>query len=167
MSTNIGPESPPRYADFTKQYIGGEWREGRSSSHVIEDTNPFDGSVIARIRGASVEDVSEAYRCAERAQLGWAVSSPRERSTILRRAADLILRRRDEIIEASIREVGGVRKFAEIARTTRVGHWRQQRYRVRDRHTSARRRRDGAGRGPNRPWPSERSALRHRGRHLG
>jgi aldehyde dehydrogenase (NAD+) len=114
MSTNIVPESPPRYADFTKQYIGGEWREGRSSSHVIEDTNPFDGSVIARIRGASVEDVSEAYRCAERAQLGWAVSSPRERSTILRRAADLILRRRDEIIEASIREVGGVRKFAEI-----------------------------------------------------
>jgi acyl-CoA reductase-like NAD-dependent aldehyde dehydrogenase len=81
---------------------------------VIEDTNPFDGSVIARIRGASVEDVSEAYRCAERAQPGWAVSSPRERSTILRRAADLILRRRDEIIEASIREVGGVRKFAEI-----------------------------------------------------
>ena len=29
-------------------------------------------------------------------------------------SGDLILRRRDEIIEASIREVGGVRKFAEI-----------------------------------------------------
>lgn len=50
--------APPRYEDFTRQYIGGEWREGRSSTHTLEDTNPFDGGVLHRSRGASVEEPS-------------------------------------------------------------------------------------------------------------
>lgn len=104
--------TPTRY-EFGLQYIAGEWRQGRSSA-VIRDTNPYNGETLLEMIGASVADVDEAYDAAERAQSSWADMAPRDRAEVLRNAADLIEDRRDEIIEATIREVGGVRAFAEI-----------------------------------------------------
>ena len=49
------PGARTRYADFTSQFIGGEWRKGRSKGEPILDINPFDGAVLARITGASVD----------------------------------------------------------------------------------------------------------------
>lgn len=101
------------YSSYTQQFIGGDWREGRSKE-TVTDINPYSGKVLTRFQGASVQDVEDAYASAEKAQPGWAAMSPRERSAILRRAADIFMARRDEIIDLTIREVGAVRKFAEL-----------------------------------------------------
>src|SRR5262245_58468322 len=104
---------PSDSSSYTQQFIGGAWRDGRSED-VVVDTAPYDGTVLTRLRGASAEDVADAYASAEKAQPAWAATSPRERSAILRRAADIFLARRVEIVDLTIREVGAVRKFAEL-----------------------------------------------------
>lgn len=105
--------APAPYRDFTKQYIGGEWREGRST-RISEDLNPYNGDVLTRIRGASIEDVADAYAASIRAQREWAARGPRERAAVMARAAAITQARREEIIEATVREVGCIRKVAEI-----------------------------------------------------
>lgn len=44
---------------LSKQYVGGEWRDGRST-HSYTDVNPFTGETITEIRLASVDDIDEA-----------------------------------------------------------------------------------------------------------
>jgi aldehyde dehydrogenase (NAD+) len=108
------PQPLSRYGEFTQQYFGGGWRNGRSLTHTVVDTNPYDGSILTRIPGASTQDIADAYASATSAQASWGNTRPRERAAIMRRAAEIFLSRREEIIETTIREVGGVRKFAEI-----------------------------------------------------
>jgi acyl-CoA reductase-like NAD-dependent aldehyde dehydrogenase len=69
---------------------------------------------LISVFGQSVSDVADAYAAAVAAQRVWEATAPRERAAVLRRAADILLARKDEIIDLTIREVGGVRKFAEI-----------------------------------------------------
>ncbi|MBR0642724.1 aldehyde dehydrogenase family protein [Plastoroseomonas hellenica] len=106
-------DSPSPYEGFDRQFIGGEWRVG-SSSHVIEDINPYDGSIITRVQGASANDVEDAYQAALKAQPEWAATPPRERASIMARAAAITLARREEIVAASIQEAGCVRTVAEF-----------------------------------------------------
>jgi len=106
-------EKPAPYEGFEQQCIGGEWRKGRSA-HVVEDVNPYDGSTITRVQGASAEDVSDAYCAARAAQRDWAGAPPRERASIMAHAAAITLARREEIVAATIHEAGCVRKVAEI-----------------------------------------------------
>lgn len=87
------------------QFIAGQWRPGRSET-VNTDTNPFDDSVVAEIRQASVEDLDEAYRAAETAQADWAETAPSERAKIIRRAADILEERREEIVSWLVKESG-------------------------------------------------------------
>lgn len=83
-----------KYESINKQYINGVWREG-SSSALIEDLNPFDKSVVATFKAASVVDLNEAYESAAVAQKGWAKKPPNERSNILLKVADIIEARQD------------------------------------------------------------------------
>ncbi|MET1087521.1 MAG: aldehyde dehydrogenase family protein, partial [Arthrobacter sp.] len=87
------------------QFIAGQWRAGRSET-VNMDANPFDDSVVAEIRQASVEDLDEAYRAAETAQADWAATGPSERAKIIRRAADILEERREEIVSWLVKESG-------------------------------------------------------------
>jgi acyl-CoA reductase-like NAD-dependent aldehyde dehydrogenase len=102
------------YTGFSQQYIAGQWRTGRSAGSVINDLNPYDGKTLVAIPGASVADVHDAYTAASAAQRSWALALPRERAEVMRRAADILKNRRDEIIDWTIAETGGIRKFAEI-----------------------------------------------------
>jgi aldehyde dehydrogenase (NAD+) len=106
MTAQVPTQTPARYSGFTQQFIGGSWREGRSTGDPLTDRNPFDGEMLTRLRGASVADVADAFASAEGAHPGWAAASPRERAAILRRAADIVMARRDEIVDMTIREVG-------------------------------------------------------------
>ncbi|WP_018599970.1 aldehyde dehydrogenase family protein [Mycobacterium sp. 155] len=62
--------------------IDGKWVEG-SGDETIDVVNPATGQTITSFRAASVADVDAAVDAARRAQPGWAVLSPRERSHIL------------------------------------------------------------------------------------
>ncbi|WP_144792273.1 aldehyde dehydrogenase family protein [Kocuria palustris] len=95
------------------QCIGGAWRDG-SSGRAREIINPYDDSVVATIVQADAADLDEACTAAEAAQAEWASRAPSERAAVLRRAAELLEQRREEIAEWLIRESGSTRIKAGI-----------------------------------------------------
>ena len=106
MLANSQPLIHP-YA-FSDQYIAGKWRAG-SAGTSREDTNPYTGDVLVVIPDASVEDVNEAFVAAQNAQPLWARYLPEERAQIMRRAAQIMEVRQEEILGWLIRETGSTR----------------------------------------------------------
>lgn len=106
-------ERPARFEGFEKLSIAGEWRKGRSQK-AIQDIDPYRGDTLLSIQGASVDDIDEAYRKAAEAQVEWASAPPQDRRDVLLKFADLLVARKDEIIDWLIREAGSTRAKAEI-----------------------------------------------------
>ncbi|MEV8569110.1 aldehyde dehydrogenase family protein [Streptomyces sp. NPDC051322] len=96
------------FTELAHQYIDGEWRTGNGSWDII-DFNPYNGEKLASITVATVEEVDQAYRAAERAQLSWAQTNPYTRRLVFERALRLVEEREDEIVGAIIEELGGTR----------------------------------------------------------
>jgi aldehyde dehydrogenase (NAD+) len=94
--------------DLAVQYIDGHWRPGSGDWEII-DVNPYDGSTISSIPVATVAEVDEAYRAAERAQRTWAATNPYARRLVFERALRLLEEREEEITQAIITELGGTR----------------------------------------------------------
>ncbi|MFD5080371.1 aldehyde dehydrogenase family protein [Streptomyces sp. NPDC058371] len=94
------------FTDLAQQYIDGEWRPGTGSWDII-DFNPYDGEKLASITIATVDEVDDAYRAAERAQKKWAATNPYARRAVFERALRIIEDREQEITEAIIAELGG------------------------------------------------------------
>ncbi|NUL05432.1 aldehyde dehydrogenase family protein [Streptomyces lunaelactis] len=94
------------FTELAHQYIDGEWRPGSGSWDII-DFNPYDGEKLASIQVATVAEVDQAYRAAERAQVGWAATNPYSRRLVFERALRIIEDREQEITEAIIAELGG------------------------------------------------------------
>jgi aldehyde dehydrogenase (NAD+) len=109
------PAGPPRVlakgvcvsyvSKFALQYIDGQWRSGSGSWDII-DVNPYTGDKLAAITVATVDDVDEAYRAAERAQKEWGRLTPFERQDVFERAARVAEDHEPEIVEAIIEELG-------------------------------------------------------------
>ncbi len=91
---------------INRQFIGGEWSDGRDDTR-IEDMNPYTGEVFATIAGATEEQVDQAFRAASSAQKRWASLLPQERSEVLRKAANILRERRDEVQALIVQETGG------------------------------------------------------------
>ncbi|MFD4785641.1 aldehyde dehydrogenase family protein [Streptomyces sp. NPDC058459] len=96
------------FSDLAQQYIDGEWRQGTGSWDVI-DFDPYDDEKLASITVASVDEVDQAYRAAERAQREWARTSPYARRAVFERALALLEEREEEIAELIVTELGGTR----------------------------------------------------------
>ncbi|MFD6024459.1 aldehyde dehydrogenase family protein [Streptomyces griseoluteus] len=96
------------FSDLAQQYIDGEWRPGTGSWDVI-DFNPYDDEKLASITVASVDEVDQAYRAAERVQKEWARTSPYTRRAVFERALTLLEEREEEIAELIVAELGGTR----------------------------------------------------------
>ncbi|MFC9848003.1 aldehyde dehydrogenase family protein [Streptomyces sp. NPDC060223] len=94
------------FTDLAQQYIDGEWRPGTGSWDII-DFNPYDGEKLASITIATVDQVDDAYRAAERAQKAWAATNPYARRGVFERALRIIEEREAEITELIIAEIGG------------------------------------------------------------
>lgn len=75
-------------------------------------TTPLTGAALAEIPQCSVEDVDAAVANARFAQAGWAATSVRRRADVLRRVHDLVLSRRDEILDLVQLESGKARGHA-------------------------------------------------------
>lgn len=102
-----------RYSGFDGQYINGHWRSGHRS-RTLKDTDPYTGDDVAEIALADQSDLDEAYQSAAKAQPAWANALPAERAQVLHRCADLIERRREEILDWLIREAGSTRIKADV-----------------------------------------------------
>ncbi|MFG2148220.1 aldehyde dehydrogenase family protein [Streptomyces sp. NPDC048696] len=96
------------FTDLAHQYIDGEWRTGSGSWDII-DFDPYNGEKLAAITVATVDEVDQAYRAAERAQTGWGATNPYSRRLVFERALRITEERESEIVEAIVTELGGTR----------------------------------------------------------
>lgn len=88
-------------------FIDGEYSKS-SNQATFEVKNPATQEVIARVSEATVEDVDRACRVARRAfeEGPWRTMSVAERCVKLRRMAEIILERKEEIARLDATDVG-------------------------------------------------------------
>ncbi len=94
------------YADLGL-FIGGEWlgTGGRESSPVV---NPATEEVIGHVPHATKADLDRALAAAQEGFKTWRAIFPDERGRILKRAADLLRERKEEIARIATTESGKV-----------------------------------------------------------
>ena len=85
--------------------IGGKWVEG-SGGDRFDVTNPANGEVVGSVPNAGPDDVQAAIDAAAAALDEWKATSALQRARILRRAADVIRERVDEIGSVMTAEQG-------------------------------------------------------------
>src|SRR5262245_21549320 len=86
-------------------FIGGAWREAAGgASFGVED--PSTGQALTRVADASPADGLAALDAAVAAQPVWAVTAPRERGEVLRRAYELLMARQDDLALLMTLEMG-------------------------------------------------------------
>jgi len=77
-----------------RNLVGGEWVSG----DVAPNINPSDtNSVVGEYARASADQAQHAIAAAKAAFAGWSLSTPLERHSVLRKAADEIMARKDEL----------------------------------------------------------------------
>ena len=86
-----GPTPPPIP---TNVLIGGEWREAAAKKR-IDVFNPSNGEVLTTIANCDIDEGLAAVAAADKAAPGWAATSPRARSEILRKCHELIVANAD------------------------------------------------------------------------
>lgn len=92
---------------YEKLYINGQWHSPVKGG-LFETIDPSDESVIARVAAATAEDVDFAVRAARQAfdEGPWPNLSGRERGAVLRRIAEGIRERQQELAELEVRDNG-------------------------------------------------------------
>jgi aminomuconate-semialdehyde/2-hydroxymuconate-6-semialdehyde dehydrogenase len=85
-------------------FIDGRFAE---TGRTFENRNPVNGELVNLVREADASAVDEAVKAARRALKGpWGKMSEQERSALLRKVADGIMRRFDEFLAAEVRDTG-------------------------------------------------------------
>jgi len=86
---------------------GGAGRARRSpAGERFASINPATGEVLGFVTAAGAAQVNAAVREAEKAQAGWGAMTGTERARVLRRAADLLRSRNQELAELETRDTG-------------------------------------------------------------
>jgi acyl-CoA reductase-like NAD-dependent aldehyde dehydrogenase len=99
-------------------HIGGAW-VGSSSNATVEDRNPArTAELIANAAASTADDVRHAIDAAELAFPEWRATPAPQRGDIVRKAADLMERRREQLAHLCTQEEGKVlaESYAEVDR---------------------------------------------------
>src|SRR5690554_7477503 len=86
-------------------YISGRYVEDDQGTP-LDVIYPATGEVIARLHAATPHIIEQAISAAAEAQLEWARMRPADRGRILRRAADLLRERNEEISHLETLDTG-------------------------------------------------------------
>lgn len=99
-------DAPTQVRDV-RLFINGGFRDARSG-RTFPDTNPATGQVIARVAEADREDVADAAAAARRAfdEGPWPRLKVAERAAILRRIAEGVLKRKEELAQLESLDTG-------------------------------------------------------------
>jgi len=97
---------------FDKFLIDGEWLAPDGRGH-FDVHNAATEEVMGRVPDGSAVDVDRAVAAARRAFESWAHSAPAFRAEVLRQIADGIRKRREELVEVIIGELGAPRPMTE------------------------------------------------------
>ncbi|OLS33835.1 aldehyde dehydrogenase family protein [Bacillus sp. MRMR6] len=98
---------------LNKNFINGEWKEGKSSRS-YDILNPYDRSVVASVRLATKEQLDETFNIARAAQKEWAKSTVEERRAVLHKAAEYLTVHKEEIVNTIVSETGGTLLKANV-----------------------------------------------------
>lgn len=106
--------------DF-KYYIAGIWKKS-SSGKTITIKNPYDNAIVGAVQACSIEEANHAITIAKENQECWEEKTQRERSDILRAAANLMREWADPLGYIMMKEIGKPLKSAvsEITRTAEL-----------------------------------------------
>lgn len=89
-----------------KNFVGGEW-VAPASGEYFENRNPADhAEVIGRFPRSDARDVQQAVESAKRGFDLWRRTPAPARGDVMRRAGDLLVKRKDEIADLMTREMG-------------------------------------------------------------
>ncbi|MDT9592129.1 NAD-dependent succinate-semialdehyde dehydrogenase [Nocardioides zeae] len=88
----------------TELLVDGQWRPGRAGAFDVMD--PATGATIASVANGDLADAGDAVAAADAAFAGWAATPARDRSDILRRAFELMMRDADSLAELIAAENG-------------------------------------------------------------
>jgi 1-pyrroline dehydrogenase len=88
-----------------KCFIGGEWVDA-ASGETMEVINPATGETIAAVPRCDAEDVDRAVSAAQDALPAWLDTTPKERSELLHKLADVLEENAEELAQLESRNVG-------------------------------------------------------------
>ena len=106
------------------QYIDGKW--GPSSNKETYDViNPATEEIIGKASKASPEDVDKALKSAERGFMVWKKISPWNRASIIRKIADLMRKKNNELAKWMTLETGKpfAEALAEVSGSADIFEW--------------------------------------------
>ena len=93
-----------------KLFINNEWRKSHSG-RTIEIENPATRTVIGKAPRGDASDVDDAARAASAAFSAWRGLKPEERASYLRKLADAIESRKEELCDIITAELGMPRSY--------------------------------------------------------
>jgi len=99
-----GRLSPEPAADDTG--AAARTRSSPAAGERFASINPATGEVLGYVTAAGAAQVNAAVRAAEKAQAGWGAMTGTERARVLRRAADILRSRNQELAELETRDTG-------------------------------------------------------------
>src|SRR5207253_5547214 len=88
-----------------KAFIGGDWADS-VSGETMEVINPATGETIAEVPSCGAEDVDRAVEAAKQALPAWLDTTPKERSELLHKLADVLEENAEELAQLESRNVG-------------------------------------------------------------
>jgi acyl-CoA reductase-like NAD-dependent aldehyde dehydrogenase len=105
-SSNLNQEGETKMPREYKMYINGEWVDALDRE-MYDDYNPYTGEVFAKVPAGKRADAKRAVDAAAAAFLTWSHTLPAERRTLFLKAADILEKRREELIAIIAEETGG------------------------------------------------------------
>jgi len=79
---------------------------GPAAGERFASINPATGEILGYVTAAGSSQVNAAVRAAQKAQAGWGAMTGAERARVLRRAADILRSRNQELAELETRDTG-------------------------------------------------------------
>ncbi|MDH4068059.1 MAG: aldehyde dehydrogenase family protein [Dehalococcoidia bacterium] len=89
-----------------QMYINGQWLDAIDGK-TFDDYNPYNGEVYAKLPSGKRGDARKACDAAAAAFPDWSHTPPAERQRFFLRAADILERRQQEIVNIVTQETGG------------------------------------------------------------
>lgn len=102
--------TPTRLTGRTTHYIDGKW--SASGGRIFPDFNPYNGEVVAEVAAGGRAEAQAAIAAAHAAFPGWAATPPSERQRLFLKTADIVERRRQDIVNVMAVEAGTGGAFA-------------------------------------------------------
>ena len=79
---------------------------GPAAGERFASINPANGEILGHVTVAGPSQVNDAVRAAQKGQAVWAAATGAERARVLRRAADILRSRNEELAELETRDTG-------------------------------------------------------------